>query len=175
MQLERQIYNNWNYSKVVVRRMIHKTIDFAPGMNNPEHQHRSKTNWLRNQQPQGKKCELQGMPSSVWARGTSLLLTGQTTHGLCSLEQKQQWISAAEHEILHHISQLPSSEEIRTHKRGSSKQLLRWARPTAQPQYEEAEGLRLFCLTKRRPMVDLTAAYNHLKQSKTRERIIILQ
>lgn len=40
--------------------MIHKTIDFVPGMNNPEHQHRSKTNWLRNQQPQGKKRELHG-------------------------------------------------------------------------------------------------------------------
>lgn len=138
-------------------------------MNNPEHQHRVKTNWIRNQQPQGKKY-------MGWSGCQGHILTAHRANHTweCVHQNESSSRSVRLHMESPSHSGLPSPEEIRAHKRGSK----------AAKSCSDGHGLQnmsckklkepgLFCWTKRRSREDLTAPYYHLKESKSRELIIL--
>lgn len=119
--------------------------------------------------PRERTWGLQWMPSSVWANSMSSLQTGQTTYWTMFIRMNaatdqgkllpsSTWHSEAVQNPLSSFG-LPGSQERVQHTAAQIDRAYEknWKEPG------------LFCLTKRRSRENPTAAYNHLKESKTRE------
>lgn len=101
---------------------------------------------------------------------------GKPHTGLRSLGRTQQHISEAAHRILHHVLGCRAQKRLEHMREGPANSCCPEGHGLQHvPCKKKLKEPGLFYLTKRRSRADLTAACNHLKESKTREQIIFLQ